>query len=87
MNRPNCEMNGTLPHPATRVLQTRAETKRREKSICIRCREHDALEYPVTAVNFVASVRTCKTERYLQWEAEQRRRRTVGGAINQQRGF
>jgi hypothetical protein len=46
MKRPNCELKETRPQPATHVLQKRAETKCREKSVCIRCRERDALEYP-----------------------------------------
>jgi hypothetical protein len=62
--------------------------KHRERSACIRCREHDALDYPAGhGGQLCGGCEDLQEREYKQWEAEQRSKSAVGRAINQRRGF
>lgn len=86
---------GTRPHSTVSRLYRRvrrdwerAETKRREKSVCIRCREHDALEYPAGhGGQLCDECEDLQQREHEKWTAEQCPNDTLGRAINQRRGF
>ena len=70
------------------------EAKRRETSICIRCTERDALEYPAGhGGQLCGGCVDLQDGEYVQWEAEQRAKVAAAAsearpyAINNRRGF
>lgn len=70
------------------------EAKRRETSICIRCTERDALEYPAGhGGQLCGECEDLQDREYVQWEAEQRAKAAAAAAegrpyaINKKRGF
>jgi hypothetical protein len=65
-----------------------------EKSVCIRCRKHDALDYPARhGCNLCGECEERQDHEYVQWEAEQRAKAAAAvaegrpRAISQRRGF
>jgi hypothetical protein len=64
------------------------EANRLETSICIRCTERDALEYPAGhGGQLCGECEDLQDREYVQWEAEQSSKGAFGRAINQRRGF
>jgi hypothetical protein len=70
------------------------KVKRRETSICIRCTERDALEYPTGhGGQLCGECEDLQDREYVQWEAEQRAKAAAAiaegrpYAINRLRGF
>lgn len=66
----------------------------REKSVCIRCRERDALEYPEGhGGQLCRECEDLQEREHVEWEAEQRAKAAAAvaegrpRAINQRRGF
>ena len=65
-----------------------------ETSVCIRCRKHDALDYPAGhGGQLCGGCEDLQEREYVHWEAEQRARAAAAAAegrpraINQRRGF
>jgi|GEM_PF-4611627 hypothetical protein len=66
----------------------RTETTCQEKSVCVRCREHDALEYPAGHCGqLCGECENLQKREHVTWEAEKRSQSTVGRSTNQNRGF
>ena len=76
------------------LLRTKAESKRREKSVCIRCRERDAMEYPEGhGGQLCREGEDLQDREHVEWENDQRAEAAAAvaegrpRAINQRRGF
>lgn len=65
------------------------EAKSREKSVCIRCTERDALAYPAGHGGQLCGVcEDLQDHEYVAWEDEQRTKALrEGRSINMRRGF